>query len=257
MSGKIDLTRDGGVATLWIDNPAHRNALNNDLIEALTGHFRDLSADASCRVVVVRGRGGIFCAGRELRDLRSLQDADNTTVVATYEKLKALNEAVWFCPKPTVAVIEKYAFGAGATLSSWCDIALAEEAALFAYPEVHHGFPPSPALMALFLAVGRKKAMELVLTGRRIDAREADRIGLVTRAVPASDLQADLDRLLAGLQRSGPDAVKRTKEFIWLSDEAGHRSAMASAVDSISLGLASPQAREGIAAFFDKRTPNW
>ena len=128
---------------------------------------------------------------------------------------------------------------------------------MFAYPEVHHGFPPSPALMALFLAVGRKKAMELVLTGRRIDAREADRIGLITKAVTAGILDAELQQLLAGLLRSGPDAIRRTKEFVWHSDEAGHRAAMTSAVDSISLGLASPQAREGIAAFFDKRKPNW
>jgi enoyl-CoA hydratase/carnithine racemase len=258
MSGKIDLERrHDGVAMLWIDNPSHRNALNNGLIEALTGHFRTLAADPACRVIVVRGRNGIFCAGRELRDLRALQDADNVTIVATYDKLKALNEAVWFCPKPTVALVQKYAFGAGATLSSWCDLALSEDAALFAYPEVHHGFPPSPALMALFLAVGRKKAMELILTGRRIDAVEADRIGLITRAVPAAALEDELGRLLAGLLRSGPDAIKRTKEFVWHSDESGHRAAMTSAVDSISLGLASPQAREGIAAFFDKRQPRW
>jgi len=256
-NGRIELEHDGGVATLWIDNPAHRNALNNALIDALTAHYRTLAADPACRVIVARGRGGIFCAGRELRDLRALQDADNATIVATYEKLKALNEAVWFCPKPTVAVVQKYAFGAGATLTSWCDIALSEEDALFAYPEVHHGFPPSPALMALFLAVGRKKAMELVLTGRRINAREADRIGLITKAVPTAALETELRQLLAGLLRSGPDAVRRTKEFVWHSDEAGHRAAMTSAVDSISLGLASPQAREGIAAFFDKRKPNW
>ncbi len=99
MSGKIDIERrTDGVAVLWIDNPAHRNALNNTLIEALTAHFRALAADPSCRVVLVRGRGGIFCAGRELRDLRALQDASNDMIVATYEKLKALNEAVWFCP---------------------------------------------------------------------------------------------------------------------------------------------------------------
>jgi len=257
MSGKIDLERTDSVVTLWIDNPAHRNALNNDLIEALTRHYRQLGSDPACRAIVVRGRGGIFCAGRELRDLRALQDADNATIVQTYEKLKALNEAVWFCARPTVALVQKYAFGAGATLSSWCDIALAENDALFAYPEVHHGFPPSPALMALFLAVGRKKAMDLVLTGRRIDALEADRIGLITRAVASDLLEDELAKLLAGLLRGGPDAIRRTKEFVWHSDEAGHRSAMASAVDSISLGLASPQARQGIAAFFDKRTPNW
>ncbi len=257
MSGKIDLESGGGIATLQIDNPAHRNALNNALIDVLTGHYRSLAADPGCRVIVVRGQGGIFCAGRELRDLRALQDADNATIVETYEKLKALNEAVWFCPKPTVAVVQKYAFGAGATLSSWCDITLSEDTALFAYPEVHHGFPPSPALMALFLAVGRKKAMELVLTGRRIDAREADRIGLITKIVPPAALEDELRQILAGLLRGGPDAIKRTKEFVWHSDEAGHRAAMTSAVDSISLWLASPQAREGIAAFFDKRKPNW
>lgn len=258
MSGTIDLDqRDDGVATLWINNLAHRNALNNTLIDALTGHYRALVSDPSCRAVVVRGRNGIFCAGRELRDLRALQDASNATIVATYEKLKGLNEAVWFCPKPTVALVQKYAFGAGATLTSWCDIALAENDALLAYPEVHHGFPPSPALMALFLAVGRKKAMELVLTGRRIDAMEADRIGLITRAVPASTLEDELETVLSGLLRSGPDALRRTKEFVWHSDESSHRAAMTSAVDSISLGLASPQAREGISAFFDKRRPKW
>lgn len=258
MTGKIGFEQsDDGVATLWIDNLEHRNALNNTLIDNLTGHFCELGLDPSCRAIVVRGRGGIYCAGRELRDLRALLDAPNDRVVATYEKLKSLNEAVWFCPKPTIAVVQKYAFGAGATLTSWCDIALAENDALFAYPEVHHGFPPSPAMMALFLAVGRKKAMELLLTGRRFDAVEADAIGLVTRAVPASELEEELSRILAGLLRSGPDAIKRTKAFAWHLDEAGHRAAMTSAVDSISLGLASSQAREGISAFFDKRVPKW
>lgn len=258
MTGKIDIERSSdGVATLWIDNLEHRNALNNTLIDRLTEYCRALGADPTCRVVVVRGRGGIYCAGRELRDLRALQGASNDDIVATYEKLKSLNEAVWFCPKPTIAVVQKYAFGAGATLASWCDITLAEDKALFAYPEVHHGFPPSPAMMALFLAVGRKKAMELILTGRRFNAVEADTIGLITRAVPASSLDQELARVIAGLLRSGPDAIKRTKAFAWHLDEAGHRAAMTSAVDSISLGLASPQAREGISAFFDKRIPKW
>jgi methylglutaconyl-CoA hydratase len=258
MSGKIDLERRAdGVTFLWIDNLDHRNALNNTLIDALTGHYKALAADPACRAIVARGRGGTFCAGRELRDLRALQNADNATIVATYEKLKALNEAVWFCPKPTIAFVQKYAFGAGATLTSWCDIALAENEALFAYPEVHHGFPPSPALMALFLAVGRKKAMELILTGRRIDAVEADRIGLITRAVPSASMDDELEKILAGILRAGPDALKRTKEFVWHADESSHRAAMTSAVDSISLGLAAPQAREGIAAFFDKRRPTW
>ena len=80
---------------------------------------------------------------------------------------------------------------------------------------------------------------------------------MITRAVVAAALETELESLLAGLLRGGPDAIARTKQFVWHSDESGHRAAMASAVDSISLGLASPQARAGIAAFFDKRVPKW
>jgi enoyl-CoA hydratase/carnithine racemase len=258
MAGKIALEKRGdGVAIVWIDNLEHRNALNNHLIDSMTGHFLALASDPACRLIMVRGRGGIYCAGRELRDLRGLLDAPIDKVVAIYDKLKALNEAIWFCPKPTVAVVQKYAFGAGATLTSWCDIAIADNEALFAYPEVHHGFPPSPAMMALFMAVGRKKAMDLLLTGRRLDAVEADRIGLITRAVPAANLEAEVSKTVAGLLRSGPDAIKRTKAFAWHLDESGHRAAMTSAVDSISVGLTSPQAREGISSFFEKRIPKW
>ena len=258
MTGTIELEMGkDGVAYLWINNPDHRNALNNSLIDSLIDHYSRLSADTACRAIVVRGRDGIFCAGRELRDLRTLQDASNATITETYEILKNLNQVVWFCPKPTIAVIQKYAFGAGATLMSWCDITLAENEAIFAYPETHHGFPPSPALMALFASVGRKKAMELVLTGRRIDASEADRIGLITRAVPADILEEELNTVISGILRAGPEALQRTKEFIWHSDEATNRAAMTSAVHSITLGLSTTQAREGIAAFFEKRKPNW
>lgn len=258
MSGRIQLEQTSdGIFTLWIDNPEHRNALNDSLIESLIENLSKAGGDPACRVVMLRGRNGIFCAGRELRDLRKLQEASPALIAATYERLKRLNEAIYFCPRPTVAVIEKYAFGAGATVVSWCDIAIAESGALLAYPEVHHGITPSPAVMALFRGISRKAAMHLILTGRRIDAVEAQSIGLLSRTVPAADLEKEVAATLKALRRGNPAAIKRTKEFLWHSEDAGHRAAMASAVDSISLGLAAGEAREGIAAFFEKREPNW
>ena len=253
MSGRIELERRAdGVATLWIDNLDHRNALNNTLIDSLAENIRALGEDASCRAVVLRGRGGIFCAGRELRDLRAICSADLGTITAIYHRLRLLNEALLLCSRPTIAAIDTYAFGAGATLASWCDIAIAEEDALMAYPEVQHGIVPSPAMMALLRGVPRKAAMELWLTGRRIDAVEAARINLITRAVPKGTLSAAVEETLAGILRGSAEAIARTKEFIVACEDAGHRSAMLSAVDNISIGLTAPDTRRRIEAFLGR-----
>lgn len=258
MTGKIELERsEGGIATLWINNPDHRNALSNTLIEALVRHYHKLENDDTCRVIVLRGRNGIFCAGRELRDIRALQAGTNDEIVEAYTTLKNLNEAITYNRKPTVAVVEKYAFGLGATVMSWCDVVLAASNTMMAYPEVHHGIPPSPTLMALFAAVGRKKAMELILTGRRIDAKEADQIGLVSKVVPPESLEDAIQALVTGILRGSPDAIDRTKRFIAHAEGTPPRQAMVSAVDSISLGVATDQCREGVAAFFEKREPQW
>jgi enoyl-CoA hydratase/carnithine racemase len=258
MSGRIDVEVDArGVGFVWIDNPEHRNAMNDALIDALVAGVERLRADEACRAIVLRGRGGLFCAGRELRDLRRLNQSPIDAVEAAYERLKRVNETLYYCPKPTVCVVEKYAFGLGATLVSWCDIAIAEDAAQLAYPEVHHGITPAPAVMALERGIGRKAMMDVLLTGRRIPAVEAVAIGLVGRAVPKDALESALDETLGGLLRASPSALRRTKEFVWHAEDAGHRAAMASAVGSISLGLVSSETRDGIAAFLDKRPPPW
>ncbi|MGZ0188981.1 MAG: enoyl-CoA hydratase/isomerase family protein [Alphaproteobacteria bacterium] len=252
MAGTIDRERDArGVETVWIDNQAHRNTLNNTLIDALAAAVREAGADPSCRAIVIRGRGGIFCAGRELRDLKALLDADIETITATYHRLRLLNEAIYLCPRPTIAMIERYAFGAGATLASWCDIAIAEDSALLAYPEVRHGIVPSPIVMALMRGVPRKAALELILTGRRIDGIEAARINIITRAVPSEDLEASVEATVADILKGSPDAIARTKEFIVHAEDSSHRAAMLSAVDSISIGLTSPETRTRITAFLE------
>ena len=250
MSGSILIERDArGVETLTIDNQAHRNTLNNTLIDALAAAIREAGADPHCRAIVIQGAGGIFCAGRELRDLQALLDADISVVQATYHRLRLLNEALFDCPKPTIAKIERYAFGAGATLAAWCDIAIAEETAVMAFPEVRHGIVPAPIVMALTRGMPRKAALDLILTGRRIDAREAAELHVITRAVPADALDRAVERTLADILKGSADAIAATKAFIAHSEDAGHRAAMLSAVDSISIGLKAPETRRRIEAF--------
>lgn len=257
MNGHIDVEQlDEGVHAVWIDNPSQKNALNNALIVQLTEAFTRLSHDPACRVAVLRGRNGIYCAGRNLRDVLALQSSEPAVSAQRYEELRRLNEAIHYCRKPTIAVIETYAFGAGITVASWCDIVLAADDAKIAYPELGHGIPPSPAIPALLHSVSRKVAMELILTGRRIDAAEAERIGLITRCVDKTDLEAELRELLSGILRGSQATIERTKEFVWLAEDASHRSAMASAVDSISLGVLSPDTKRRIEGFFARSKSN-
>lgn len=253
MTGRIEVERLGrGVHLVWIDNPAQKNALNNHLIVQLTETYAKASTDEACRVVVLRGRGGLYCAGRDLRDVLDLQSSEPSISAQRYSELRQLNEAIHYCRKPTVAVIESYAFGAGITVASWCDIVLAAEDALISYPELGHGIPPSPAIPALLQSVSRKVAMELILTGRRITAAEAERIGLITRSVRKGDLEADLRALLDSILRGVQGTIERTKEFIWLAEDSSHRSAMISAADSISIGVLSQETKTRIEAFFTR-----
>jgi enoyl-CoA hydratase/carnithine racemase len=258
MSGRINTDIDDrGVATVRIDNPDHRNAMNDSLIVALIEAFERLANEPQCRVVVLRGAGGIFCAGRELRDLQRLNSSPLSDIEAAYERLRRVNEVIWYFPVPTVCVIEKYAFGLGATLVTWCDMAIAESDALIAFPEVLHGITPSPVVGALMRGVSRKAMMDLVLTGRRVGMDEAVQMGLINRAVAREALQADLDQTITQLLRSSPTALRRVKQFMWASEDASHRSILATAVAPVSIGLMSEETRDGIGAFLEKREPRW
>ncbi len=245
MSGKIDLERqDNGVATLWIDNPAHRNALNNSLIDALTGHYRTLAADPACRVIVVRGRGGIFCAGRELRDLRALQDAGQRHHLRDLREAPSVERGGVVLPTPdrgrdrevrlrrrrhTVELVRHRRCRGHGTV------------------RLSRGASRLSALARPDGAVSRRRPQEgdgarpdrPAHRRRRSRPHRPDHAGRAPgRARRGSD---EADR---GPAAQRPRRRQAHQEFVWHSDEAGHRAAMASAVDSISLGLASPQARE-------------
>ena len=258
MSGKIQIERDDrGVISFTFDNPSHRNAMNDAMIAELTAAFRAAASDTQCRVIVVKGAGGIFCAGREINDIQALQGAGMDALNAAYARLLDLNLAAYYCPKPVVSVLERYALGAGIMIAGWSDIALAEEGCLIGYPEVRIGLPPTQTTIQLIRGVHRKAALELLLTARNIRAPEAAQLGLITRAVPAERLQPEVAIVVDALLAGSPEAISRTKQMIWKTEDADYRSAIATGVDVISVAAATASAREGISAFVEKRKPKW
>ena len=245
------------VATVWLDNPARRNALGNAMIAALCDAFSGLAADDACRAIVLRGRGGTFCAGRDLADLSALQQAAPAEVATVYGSLQALNEAIYFSPHPVIAVVERYALGIATMLVSWSDIALSEDGATFGYPEVHHGITPYGAVPTMLNTMNQKAMLDLLLTGRRIDAAEALRLGILSRVASAARLEAELDDIVEHILRGSPAAIRRSKAFVHDCETLSYRQGIAAATGNAIAALGSPELRKGLAAFLDKREADW
>lgn len=248
---------EGGFATLWLSNPKHLNALSNAMIVGLCDAFTRLASDPNCRAVVLRGRGGIFCAGRELRDVRALQNADLATVRKVYGDMQRMNELIYAAPQPVVCVVEKYGFGIATMIASWSDITIAEENALLGYPEVHHGITPYGAVPTMLNTLSQKATMDLLLTGRRIDAVEAARMGLITRAVPAARLEAELKSVLDSLSQGSPAAIAKSKLFARECEALTYRQGIVAATDKALLGVGMPEVAQGLDAFLARRKANW
>jgi enoyl-CoA hydratase/carnithine racemase len=248
---------DRGVVTLWLNNPKHFNALANGMVIGLCRELPKLADDESCRAIVLRGRGGVFCAGRELRDVKALQDASLDEISRMYDYMQKMNEVIYYCPHPVIAVVEKYGFGIATMLATWADITLAEETAQLGYPEVHHGITPYGAVPTLLNTMNQKALMDLLLTGRRIDAVEAVRLGIVTRAVPAERLMDELDAVLDNLCKGSPAAIRKSKRFVRECETLSYQQGMAAATDKAILGVGMPETRAGLSAFIDKKAANW
>ena len=238
-----------GVVTIWLDNPRHRNALSNAMIIGLAEAFPRLADDPACRAIVLRGRGGVFSAGRQLHDVMALRDADASAIASIYGWMQKMNEVIYGSPHPVVALVERYAFGIATMLVTWCDIAIAETSAQLGYPEVRHGITPYGAVPTMLNTMSQKAMLDLLLTGRRIDATEALRMGIVSRVVAAEALEATLRGVLDDLTAGNPAAIRRSKQFVRDCETLSYGQGIAAATDKAILGARSPDLQQGVAAF--------
>ena len=244
-----------GVLRLTLNRPEARNALSVALMTTLVEALGRAAADLEARVVVIAGAGPAFCAGHDLRELR----ADSRR--ETYERIFALCSELMLTivrlPKPVIAEVHGVATAAGCQLVATCDLAVAAEEARFATPGVNIGLFCSTPMVALSRAVGRKAAMEMLLTGELIDAATAHKLGLVNRVVARAELREVVDALARQIAGKSAFTVKIGKEAFYRQAELDLASAYRYAAEVMTTNMLAEDAGEGIDAFLDKRTPVW
>jgi enoyl-CoA hydratase/carnithine racemase len=243
-----------GVAWLVLNRPTARNALSAALMAALDAALVEAAADPAVRVVVIGGNGPAFSAGHDLRELRA---ADSAGHAALFAQCAALMTRIVRAPKPVIARVHGVATAAGCQLVASCDLAVAAEDARFATPGVNIGLFCSTPMVALTRAVGRKAAMEMLLTGTLIDAHRAREIGLVNRVVPAAELDGAVRALAAEIAAKSPAVLAIGKRLFQAQADLPLDEAYRLAAEAMTCNMAARDAGEGIDAFLARRAPIW
>ena len=244
-----------GVSTLTLNRPEQFNALSGELLDQLQATLDAIAADTSARVVVIAARGRGFCAGHDLKEIRALGTQDR--IEALFRKCSKVMTSIVSLPQPVIARVHATATAAGCQLVAQCDLAVAADTAKFAVSGVNFGLFCSTPSVALARNVGRKQAMEMLLTGEFIDAPTAKSYGLVNRVVPPEQLDAEVAKLAATVAAKPQGAVASGKRAFYRQLEMGLESAYALASEVISCNAASDEGREGMDAFLEKRKPSW
>jgi enoyl-CoA hydratase/carnithine racemase len=253
---QVLLRRDeGGIAWLTLNRAAARNALSLGLMEALVAELDATEADPAVKVVVIGGAGPAFCAGHDLRELRSRPE--RAAYHATFELCSRMMTRIVRLPKPVIARVHGVATAAGCQLVASCDLAVAAATARFATPGVNIGLFCSTPMVALSRAVGRKAAMEMLLTGELIDAARARELGLVNHVVPEADLDADVAALAGQIAAKSPLTLAIGKGAFYRQAEMGLDDAYAYVSEVMTRNMLARDAAEGIDAFLAKRLPVW
>jgi len=256
ISGPDLLRQDAdGVAWLTLNRPAARNALSMGLMEALDAELVRIEADAAVRVVVIGGAGPAFCAGHDLREIRA--SPTRAAYEATFALCARLMLRVVRLPKPVIARVHGVATAAGCQLVASCDLAVAADTARFATPGVNIGLFCSTPMVALTRAVGRKAAMEMLLTGDLIDATQAREIGLVNRVVAEAALDTAVAELAGQIAAKSPLTLAIGKAAFYRQAEMTLDAAYAYAGEVMTRNMLARDAEEGIDAFLEKRPPVW
>ena len=245
----------GGIATVTLNRPGQFNALSSALIDAMQSTLNRIAADSSVRVVVLAARGRGFCSGHDLKEIRSMGTV--TEVESLFARCSRMMMTVVEMPQPVIAKVHGLATAAGCQLVATCDLAVASTAATFATPGVNIGAFCSTPGVALGRAVGRKHAMEMLLTGTPIGADRACAIGLVNRVVSPETLDAEVSGLASLIASRSSAAIAGGKRVFYRQLEMPLADAYETAGHSIACDFFTEDGKEGVDAFLGKRAPRW
>jgi len=241
----------GGVATLTMDQPHNRNALTPALLGGLADGLAAALANDAVGAIELTHTGPAFCAGADLSGTPKPKQRRKELGLA--DVLEDIQDA----PKPVVARIAGHCVGGGIGLAAACDISIAGSEAKFAFTEVRVGVAPAIISVVCLPKIRRADALELFLSGERISAARAAEVGLINRAVPADDLDAEVAAVLARLLAGGPSALAAAKRLVYTVPGLERKAAFARTTELSQSLFASAEAAEGMAAFREKRLPSW
>lgn len=256
MNEPVLLRRDAdGVAWLTMNRPAARNALSMGLMQAMDDALIAIAEDAAVKVVVIAGAGLAFCAGHDLREMRA--QPHRAAYQAVFALCSQLMQRIVRLPKPVIARVHGVATAAGCQLVATADMAVAAETARFATPGVNIGLFCSTPMVALTRAIGRKAAMEMLLTGDLVSAERARELGLINRVVPEAELDAATLELATGIAHKSALTVAIGKAAFYRQAEMDLSAAYDFAAEAMTRNMLAQDAAEGIDAFLQKRPPIW
>lgn len=263
MSAVLESSRNeiaDGVLTLSLNRPDQRNSLNQELMSAITAAIVAAGDDPEVRVIVLAANGPAFCAGHDLKEMtahRSDADDGKQFYEDTMRQCSTMMQAIVRCPKPVIARVHGIATAAGCQLVASCDLAVAADTARFATPGVNLGLFCSTPMVALSRNLSRKHAMEMLLIGEMQAASRAEEIGLINKAVPEDELDAEVKNFAEKIAKKSTYAIAIGKEAFYEQVENKLSDAYDYASDVMVRNMLAEEAEEGIDAFFGKRVPKW
>lgn len=246
---------NAGVATLRLNRPKHFNSLSTAVLTEIQNNLTEIANDESIRVVVIAAEGRAFCAGHDLKEMRS--NCDETFYNDLFTQCGHMMMTINTMPQPVIAKIQGIATAAGCQLVAACDLAVTVDTAKFATSGINVGLFCSTPAVALSRNVPRKQAMELLLTGEFIDAETAKQYGLVNRIATVETLDEEVDKLVAAILNKSSVAIATGKRMFYKQLEMGMDDAYKYASQVMACNMMAEDAAEGIDAFMQKRTPEW
>ena len=250
--------RKDGVARVTLNRPDVRNAFDDALISQLRKAFEEIGGDPSVRAMVLAGNGAAFCAGADLNWMKRMAGYGYDDNLRDAQALADMLAALDRMPKPTIARVHGPAFAGGTGLVAACDIAVGTSEAKFCFSEAKLGLSPATISPHVIRAIGERAARRYFLTAEVFDAAEAHRIGMLSLLVSAADIDSEIEKLLAHLLAGGPEAMKKIKELVrTVSSRPLDDALVADTAKRIAEIRVSPEGKEGIASFLEKRKPSW
>jgi enoyl-CoA hydratase/carnithine racemase len=251
---EILYTTKGTIGFLTLNNPKKINALSKQMISEIIDVLSGVSEDESIKVVIIRAAGKHFCAGHYLKEMVGNGVKEYKYI---FDQCTKMMQLIHELPQPVIAQVQGIATAAGCQLVAWCDLAVAAEGSQFATPGVKIGLFCTTPMVAVTRAIGRKAAMEMLLTGRFFSAREAKELGLINRVVPLESLEDETEKLADQIADASRFVLAIGKQGFYAQVDQSDSNAMHYAKHTITMNLEAVDAQNGINAFLNKETPSW